>query len=72
MYYEDFLQWCVDTSREDRPRFVRELPSKVEALLKQRASERRKVITIPHRPSELAEATKSAKLRLTNGASAAS
>jgi hypothetical protein len=72
MYYEDFLQWCVDTSRDDRPKFVRELPSKVKALLQQRASERRKVIFIPHRPSELAEATKSAKLRLTNGASAAS
>lgn len=33
MTYEKFLSWCIDTSREDRSKFVRELPICLNSLL---------------------------------------
>jgi len=72
MYYEDFLQWCIDTSREDRSRFLRELPEKLSSLLYQRATVRCVVEPVPHRLTPFLREAKMAKMRLTNGKQGAS
>lgn len=42
MSYETFLSWCIDTSREDRARFVAELPMRLNAVLNERQPRRRR------------------------------
>lgn len=42
MTYEDFLSWCIDTSRDDRPKFLSELPMRLNSVLNESRPARRR------------------------------
>jgi hypothetical protein len=71
MRYDEFLVWCIDMSREDRPKFVDELPLHLNALLNaSRPARKRRSFkgTMPGGPPKgaLKLALKSARNDLTN------
>ena len=71
MTYEDFLSWCIDTSRDDRPKFVSELPMCLNSVLNENRPKRRRAssgTTTPQGPRKgaLKLALKSVKKHLTD------
>lgn len=70
MPYEEFLCWCIDTSRDDRDTFVNEIGIRLNALLRERTPSRKRpkartLLPTGRRNSPLKLAMKSVKSQLT-------